>query len=210
MALVLPSTRGYGWANYHERCAMSLMPAVIVSVDSPRRMASIAIEGRTNGATDYLEAEFCNPFGDKSEHTEIRARPGDRVWVMWQNDDPRYPVIIGYRPKNVENEIGFRRFEHANFQIQADDSFLIDAGNGVVIATRQLTIHAATAVTVITPKASFSGDVDVAGKLTFGTGLVGQGGAAIQGSLTNNGKDVGSAHVHKNVMRGKDLSDEPK
>ncbi len=188
---------------------MSLTAAVIVAVDSPRRIASIEIEGRTNGATDYLEAEFCNPFGDKSEHTEIRAKPGDRVWVMFLNDDPRYPVIIGYRPKNVDNEIGFRRFEHTNFQIQADESFLLDAGNGVVIRTKQLTIHASTAITIISPKASFSGDVQVDGSLSFGAGLSGQGGAAIQGNLTNNGKDVGSAHVHKSVRRGTDLSDGP-
>ncbi len=79
MAQMQCNTRACGWGSCHERSAMCLMPAVIVAVDSPRRIATIEIAGRTTGATDHLEAEFCNPFGDKSEHTEIRAKPGDLV-----------------------------------------------------------------------------------------------------------------------------------
>ena len=112
---------------------IGLMPAEVDSIDREARTARVRIPGLTDGATELPEAQFCNPVGDKSEHTEIRILPGDRVWLAFEGGDPRYPVIVGYRPRNQENGIDWRRFEHANFQFDADGTFIINAGRNVVI-----------------------------------------------------------------------------
>lgn len=195
---------------------IGLMPAEVDSIDREARIARVRIPGLTDGATELPEAQFCNPVGDKSEHTEIRIKPGDRVWLAFVGGDPRYPVIVGYRPRQEENGIDWRRFEHANFRFTADKEFVIDAGVKVTINAPEVVVNASDKATVVSPvvlvdspDSTFTGKVKVKGAFTYEAGMTGKGGAAIDGSVTNNGKNIGSTHKHSGVAAGPGTSGDP-
>ncbi len=182
---------------------IGLMPAIVDSIDREARIARVRIPGLTDGAAELPEAEFCNPIGDKSEHTEIRILPGDRVWLAFQHGDTRYPVIVGYRPKNVENGIDWRRFHHAHFEFNADNTFNIIAGTQVNVT--------APKVVVDSPDSNFTGKVTIDGLLTYKGGMAGSGGtggksATITGSIEVTGGDIKADTIslknHKHTEQG--------
>jgi hypothetical protein len=209
---------------------IGLMPAVVDSIDREARIARVRIPGLTDGATELPEAEFCNPVGDKSHHTEIRILPGDDVWLAFVGGDPRYPVIVGYRPRNQENGVDWRRFHHANFQFDADVQFVINAENVIVnaktivanaseqatVVSPKVNVNATEQATVVSPKVlvdspdtTFTGKVAVQGAFSYAAGMTGTGKATMSGSiamtdgsLTHNGKSIGSDHTHGGVQTG--------
>ncbi|WP_227461707.1 hypothetical protein [Cupriavidus pauculus] len=154
------------------------MPAIVASVtvgDRRARMYRVRIPGLTDGAAELPRADIMNPLGDKSEHTEIRILPGDRVWLAFERGDTRFPIIVGYRTRHdEENAMDWRRFEHANFEFQADNIFRVIAGTQVHVQTPEAYIEA--------PKSHITGDVQVDGTLTveklltFNGGMTGKGG----------------------------------
>lgn len=175
---------------------IGLMPAIVESIDREARIARVSIPGLTDGATELPEAQFCNPVGDKSEHTEIRILPGDRVWLAFEGGDPRYPVIVGYRPRNVENGIDWRRFHHANFEFTADSQFVINASTVIVNASDSATV-VTPKVTVDSPDTTFTGAVKVQGPFSFDAGMTGKGGGSMTGGdLVVDGIGV-VAHKHR-------------
>lgn len=191
---------------------IGLMPAEVASVsmgDREERIYRVRIPGLTDGCTEFPQAELCNPIGDKSEHTEIRIKPGDRVWLAFQHGDPRYPVIVGFRPRNKENAIDWRRFEHANFQFNADNTFQIIAGTQVHVVTPMALIEA--------DDAHCTGNLTVDGMLTFNGGMQGKagegggpavkvnGGADFTEDVTANGVSV-STHGHMEQGDGQRVS----
>jgi hypothetical protein len=194
---------------------IGLMPAVVDSIDREARIARVRIPGLTDGATELPEAEFCNPVGDKSHHTEIRILPGDDVWLAFVGGDPRYPVIVGYRPRNQENGVDWRRFHHANFQFDADMQFVINA-ESVIVNAKTVVANASEKATVVSPEvlvdsasSKFTGAVEVQGPFTYKAGMTGTGKASMSGSiamtngsLTHNGKSIGSDHTHGGVQTG--------
>jgi len=97
-----------------------LYPALIDEYDEKKRLCRIKIPGITDGCDVYPIAEFNYPIGDKSEHTEIRIKKNDRVWVAFQHGDARHPVIMGFRPRQKKNELKWRRFQHENIDLRAD------------------------------------------------------------------------------------------
>lgn len=155
---------------------IGLMPAEVDSIDRERRIVKIRIPGLTDGATDLPEAQLCLPMGDKSEHTEIRILPGDRVWLAFEGGDTRYPVIVGYRPRNQENGIDWRRFAHANFNFTADNTFEIVAG---------------TKVRMVAPLIELVGDIEHTGKMTSSGDHIADGVSLID--HTHGGVSPGSA-----------------
>jgi hypothetical protein len=117
-------------------------PGFVESVDRETRICRVRIPGFTDGCEVYPEAMLSYPLGDKSEHTEIRILPGDRVWLDAVNGDPRFPIITGFRPKETDNAIAWRRLHHDNIELQADtDMRLLASGGGILI-------EAGTTVTV--------------------------------------------------------------
>lgn len=182
---------------------IGLMPAEVDSIDRERRIVKIRIPGLTDGATDLPEAQLCLPMGDKSEHTEIRIKVDDRVWIAFEGADTRYPVIVGYRPRNQENGIDWRRFEHANFNFNADNKFEVIAGTQVHVT--------APSVLITSAESHFTGAVTVDGLLTYKAGLAGTGGAAgnvITGAFTQSGGALSSngkvlhTHTHTDPQGG--------
>lgn len=115
-------------------------PAEIDSIDREARTVRVRIPGVTDGAQEMPIAQLCYPMGDKSEHTEIRILEGDRVWVEFERFDPRYPIIVGFRPRNVENGTGWRRFHHDNIELDADGEVLIKAGSKITLKVGGSTI----------------------------------------------------------------------
>lgn len=98
---------------------------------TPRRVR-VEIPGITDGAEVLPLAELCYAMGDKSEHTEIRILAGDRVWIEFEAGDPRYPIIVGYRPRNDQpnaDSNDWRRWHHENIETEAFTDQLHIAGH---------------------------------------------------------------------------------
>jgi hypothetical protein len=152
------------------------MPGFIDTVstdDRGARMYRVRIPGLTDGASEQPRAELLNPIGDKSEHTEIRIKPGDRIWLAFQGGDTRHPVIVGYRPRNQENAMDWRRFEHANFEFNADNTFQVIAGTQVHVVTPLAYVEAPN--THVTGDVQIDGNATVNGLLTYKGGMKGSG-----------------------------------
>ncbi|WP_186083671.1 phage baseplate assembly protein V [Burkholderia gladioli] len=147
---------------------IGLMPGIIAKIDREARIARISIPGLTDGASELPEAQFCNPIGDNSFETEIRIKEGDPVWLAFIGGDPRYPVVVGYRPRNESNGIDWRRFSHGNFQFNADMVFEVIAGTQVHVKSPQVLIDC--------NDAHVTGTLTVDKLLTFNGGMTGKGG----------------------------------
>lgn len=173
----------------------SLIPAVVESYDQATRTCRISIDGITDGADVMPEAEILYPIGDKSQHTELEILAGDLVWVAFQNGDPRYPVICGSRAKNAGNSADWRKYHHANIELNADGDIYLKAGalvhvvaptvfveatdthvvsDHVLVESTDVTVKATTVV-VESPISTFKGQVKVEGTLTYMAGMVGSG-----------------------------------
>lgn len=186
---------------------IGLMPAFIASLsdaDRDARLIRISIPGLTDGATEQPIAQLLNALGDKSEDTEIRLLVGDRVWVAFEKGDPRYPIIVGYRPRTDTNGIDWRRFEQANFEFTADNTFQVIANTQVIVKTPLALVDATQ--THITGDTQIDGTLTVNGLLTYKSGMngtgTGEGAAAnITGGINATGEimsgDIGlQAHHH--------------
>lgn len=167
---------------------MSRWPAVVVSYDRPARQCVVAIPGITNGA-DGLIAEIEQNLGDRSEHSEIRILPGDRVWVDFLAGDPRYPIITGFRARNQQNMVGTRHWEHENFTIDADQTITLTAGSQIklIVGGTSITLTAAS-ITQIAAAIALQGPVAQTG-----------------GDMTSDGKSV-QQHTHMEQGDGQQVS----
>lgn len=116
----------------------SLWPGVVRSYDPTRRTCRVSIDGITDGAQVLPEAVFNNPLGDSAATTEIRILPGDLVWLMFEAGDPRFPIIMGYRTPRAGNPKDWRRWQHKNIQLIAEDTFLITVGATQITVTSGL------------------------------------------------------------------------
>lgn len=167
-------------------------PGFVAEYDPERRLARVRIPGLTDGSRELPEAMLSYPIGDRSEFTEIALQQGDRVWLDFVNGDPRFPIITGFRPKETDNAVDWRRWRAANIELIADVDVRVVATGGKVFVSAggEAELVAATEVKIVAPAIKLQGNVQVTGSLTVGAG------ANITGSLTNNGVAVGSTHRH--------------
>jgi len=171
-------------------------PGFVESYDAQTRLCRVRIPGVTDGAEVMPLAMLSYPIGDKSEHTELRILAGDRVWLDFVNGDPRFPIITGFRPKETDNAIDWRRWHHKNIELQADsDVRVIATGGGVLIQAGQT-------ITLQAPSITLDGNTNCTGTLTVQQVLTYLAGITGTGAATSNGKDVGSSHHHVNDSRG--------
>lgn len=108
-----------------------LHAAFIRSVDRNRREIRVEVPPYTDGASLMPLAEVMYPVGDDSTNTEIRLVEGAPVYVAFEAGDPRYPIIMGFRNPNIGNVVGMRRWNHDNFELNADKTFTINAGESI-------------------------------------------------------------------------------
>lgn len=106
---------------------------VVESVDRARREVRVSIPPYTDGASEFPLAEICYPIGDDSPNTEIRIVAKSPVWIAFRGGDENFPIIVGHRPVNVGNVVGMRRWNHDNFEINADNVFTINAGEKIAL-----------------------------------------------------------------------------
>ena len=172
-------------------------PAVVVSYDANTRLAKIKLEPLDDGADTQLDAELLYPLGDKS-NTAIEVLAGDFVWVEFEQGDPRYPIIVGYRNQRTGNDDLTRRYHHhGNFEILADNLIKIKGNVKVIVESETVEVIATTvnvtasntyinSVVAITGNTSITGNLAVAGAIS-GTG---GSGASIAGNVTVSNGDV--------------------
>jgi len=145
----------------------NLIPGFVRSVDRDRREVRVEFAPYTDGASEWPLAELCYALGDDSDDTEIRIVDGKPVWLAFRGGDPRYPIIMGHRPVNVGNVVGMRRWNHDNFELNADEVFTINAGTKIalvcggttLILTPELLAQAAAALTIKGPVTQTGGDM---------------------------------------------------
>ena len=99
----------------------SIYPATVKKYIADNRLCEIEIEGITEGASELPLAEILYPIGDKQNDTELEILEGDRVWVSFINNDPRYPIITGARATNEGNFTDTRHYHHKNIRFDADE-----------------------------------------------------------------------------------------
>lgn len=109
-----------------------LIPGVVREYLADSRECRVEIPGMTDGATEMLLAQIMQSIGDVSEKTEIEILPGDRVWIEFECGDQRFPIIVGYRAKNVGNRLQWRRWHHQNVEVLADDVLQLVTPKGKV------------------------------------------------------------------------------
>lgn len=116
-----------------------IWPGEVESYDGVTRTCRVRVPGITDGSNTLLEAVFNNPLGDRAadgvvkNQTEIYIKAGDPVWLMFENGDPRFPVIMGYRTPRAGNPTAWRRWHHANFETTADVQYIVEAGTKITI-----------------------------------------------------------------------------
>ncbi len=186
-----------------------IYPAEVVSYDQGRRTVTVSIPGVTDGAVALAEAQLVYPLGDKTDNTEIEILPGDRVWVMFINGDARHPVVMGYRPRHQENRADWRRWHHANLELEADAQFTVQAADIRMNANGTVTIKAGAAMTLEGATVLIKGPTTIDGTLSVTGPTSLQSGLAVSGTATANGKNIGSDHSHTNVQGGTGTSGPP-
>jgi len=172
-------------------------PAVVMSYDANTRLAKIKLEPLDDGADTQLEAELCYPLGDKS-NTAIEVLSGDFVWVEFEQGDPRYPIIVGYRNKRTGNDDLTRRYHHhGNFEILADNIIKIKGNVKVIVESATVeviatTVNVTASNTNITSLVNITGNTSITGNLTVAGAISGTGGsgATIAGNVTVSSGDV--------------------
>jgi hypothetical protein len=117
-------------------------PAVIeeVTVGREAREVRVSIPPFTDGAGVFPLAEIEYPIGDDSTDTEIRMVVGKPVWVQFIAGDHRRPIITGSRNPNTGNEVGTRRWNHDNFEINADVDYTVNAQTITLKAGSKITL----------------------------------------------------------------------
>lgn len=122
-------------------------PATVKSYDQERRTCRIEIPFLTDGIDHYPEASIEYSLGDKQRagywETEIEIIPEDKVYIMFEGGDPRYPIITGYRHPRVGNSMspdsGWRRWHHPNIELIADDELRLVCGTEGKSSTIRMT-----------------------------------------------------------------------
>lgn len=156
----------------------ALYPGVVKEYRAQPRYCTVEIPGFTDGAEQFPEADIMQSLGDRSEDTEVRIKPGDRVWLSFFNGDSRYPIIVGFRAKNQGNNVGTRHWEHENFDLQADQNYNLAAGENI-------TLTAGTMITLTVGGSKV--EISASTIAVIAAAIQMQGVMALQGQVTQTG-----------------------
>lgn len=132
----------------------SLVPGFVESVEDNResRIIRVSFSPYTDGASEWPEAQMCYPMGDDSDNTEIRIVTGKPVWLAFLGGDPRCPIIMGARPIQSGNEQSTRRWNHDNFELNADQDYTLNAGQTITLqAGQQINLVVGGSTVTVTP-----------------------------------------------------------
>lgn len=189
-----------------------IYPGFVRFVDRARREVRVEIPPFTDGASIWPKADINYPIGDDSKNTEIRIVEGLPVNISFHNGDPRYPVIMGFRNPHVENEVGWRRWNHDNIECNADEVVNINAGKTINLtagetinlSAKTINVTGDTAINLVTGSTSIkltAGQIQQIATILTMKGLVVHTGA----DMTSNGISV-PYHTHIEQGDGKPVS----
>jgi hypothetical protein len=162
----------------------NLVPGFVHSYDGASRVCRVRFPG-TDGSSVFPVAEFCYPVGFNSEQTEIKVVAGDRVWLAFRNGDPRFPIVMGYRPKETDNATEVLRLQQQHVEITADAAMKLKA------LANSLEIEAGGVVRIKGTSIEFEGPVKCNNTLTA-QGLI-KGSEVQAGNITLTGHHHGFA-----------------
>lgn len=101
--------------------------ARILSYDAKSRTAHIHIYGKTDGASEGLEATFAYPVGDNDLDTEREILIGAEVYIFFENGDEGLPVIWSYSSHGEGAVVDVRRIRQKNIEILGRQNVLVEA-----------------------------------------------------------------------------------
>jgi len=168
-------------------------PGIVKEYLPKQRQCRVEIPGLTDGGDVLPLAEIEYPIGDRSIHdvraTEIRIEAGDSVWLEFIGGDSRYPIITGARNPTTSASTEWRRFQHANIELLADNTLQLittDKQHSVVINADGVTVNT-------TGDASVNADGNVSAAAGGNASIKAAGTAKIDGStvVLNGGKAGG-------------------
>ena len=167
--------------------------------------------GKHTHSHDSKDTVMYSNLGDGNE-VEVRLKPDGNLII---NAPTKVTVFTKDAEVNVENET-----------VVNTNTAVVNADTSVVVNTNMVTVNS--------PLSTFNGAVTVLGMLTYLNGLTGFGGTGggsringnvtletgslevedgnaifAGGSMTHNGVNVGSTHIHRGVVAGGDLSQGP-
>jgi phage baseplate assembly protein V len=150
-------------------------------------------------------------------------RPGEQVVVLAPYGDPSQGVVL---PSIYQDDYAAPATSKDQETTVYPDGSTVDynsatntmtvtvSGSGkVIVNCKEATINADTSVTLNAPQTTCTGKLTVEGLLTYLNGMVGSTGSGASaeitgnvnfsgGSLTHNGKNIGSTHTHTGVQPG--------
>lgn len=115
--------------------------AKILSYDAVHRTARVHIYGKTDGASNGLEATFAYPVGDNDLDTEREILADTEVYVFFEAGDEARPVIWAFSSHGEGAAVDVRRIRQENIEVLAR--------NNMVIEGKTVSIHGATHVNII-------------------------------------------------------------
>lgn len=175
--------------------------------------------GKHTHAHDSKDTVMYSNLGDGNE-VEVRLKPDGNLII---NAPVKVTVYTADAEVNVDNST-----------VVNTNTATVNADSSVEVNTATATVNATSSTTVTSPQSTFVGNLTVTGLFTYLAGMTGFGGvsgstringnitletgdlevqsgdvAFAGGSLTHNGVNVGSTHVHNGVVAGGDNSGGP-
>lgn len=214
------------WAQAEtERILANMIRLGTVSeLDEPNARVRVRVGGLTTDWLPWLTARA------GATRTWSAPRPGEQVLVLAPYGDPAQAVALPaiYQddypaPSNTKDaeRVVFPDGSTVDYNSATNTLEVTVAGSGkVIVNCKEATINAETSVTLNTPQTTCKGKLTVEGLLTYLAGMQGSTGSGAAatiagnvaftgGSLTHNGKNIGSTHTHTGVQPGSGTSGAP-
>lgn len=160
---------------------MKMIPAEVASWDGYKLY--VWIPGYTDGASSPIRAGICHPLGDRPKRNDFRILKGDAVWIEFNDGDLSSPIVMGFRDKDTGDSTGTRRFEHDNFEVNADDSLNLNT-KSMNFTADTWNVEARSSTTVKTPVYTIDGDLIVTGSIKATGGISARGDIHSDGNIT--------------------------
>lgn len=214
------------WAQAeNERILSNMIRIGVVSqLDEANARVQVSVAGLT---TDWLPWVTSRAGATR---TWSAPRVGEQVVVLSPYGDPAQAVALPAiyqdahpapaNTKDVEHVV-FPDGSTVDYNSASNTLNVTVSGNGkVIVNCKEATINAQTSVTLNTPDTFCKGKLTVDGLLTYKNGMQGSTGSGQSasitgnidfsgGSLTHNGKSIGSTHTHSGVQSGSGTTGAP-
>lgn len=144
------------------------------------------------GGRQVLQAEFLK--GELRDGVEYMQHYGFTSHPH-AGADVAVAFLAGNREQGIAVAVGDRRYRLKALQT-GEVALYDDLGNKVQLLRDMVKIEAVQHLEATAPTTKLISDVTIEGSLTV------NGNMATTGTITNNGKDIGSGHTHKDVQPG--------